>query len=46
LRTPSIAVVPLADGRANRTLTFCVRDLDRLTPHARLLARRILASGA
>ncbi len=46
VRMPSVAVVPLADGWANRTLTFCVRDLDRLTPHARLLADRILAGGA
>ncbi len=42
-RTSAVAVVPLADAWANRTLTFCVRDLDRLTPHARLLAGRILA---
>jgi DNA-binding transcriptional LysR family regulator len=42
-RVPSVAVVPLADGWANRKLTLCVRDLERLTPHARLLAGRILA---
>jgi DNA-binding transcriptional LysR family regulator len=44
LYTSSVAIVPRADGWANRTLTFCVRDMERLTPHARLLAARILAS--
>lgn len=44
LRHLDVAIVPLAEAWASRHLYLCARDFATLTPHADLLAQRIIKS--
>jgi hypothetical protein len=39
-----LAILPLSEAWATRRLYLCARDFSTLTPHAGLLAQRLLTS--
>jgi DNA-binding transcriptional LysR family regulator len=46
LRAPELTIAPLAEPWAVRSLYICARDFSALSPHARLLAKRLLENAS